>query len=269
MVLPAKATQDLASLKSTVETTSTLLVQLQSTSAWDSETTEQANNIDALNLAYDAASLIKAHSTKLSLLIINKPFTASAISTVLRELGSGPLPGLASAIELCHPKKYTRVMSSEVEWKARKVFIELGALVAAIPLDGKILSDDQKNGTGAEKGKGSLANTAVIWKACDEVMALKSLGVVGLVIRKADEYRALLKDALEELQEWRDEESDGEGDDEGDSGDDTTEMSAQEAVDNIFGSQRHIPADDPEKITPRLHNSKKTSTDYFNVPSGS
>lgn len=253
----AKAAQDLAALKSTVETLSALLIQLQTTSALESETTETANTVDALSLAYDAASLIKAHSTKLSLLIINKPFTATAITTVLRELVSGPLPGLASAVELCAAGKYTKVMRSEIEWRARKVFTELGTLVAAIPLDGKILSDDQKKGTGAVKGKGSLANTGVVWKACDEVMALKSLGVVGLVIRKADEYQALLKDALEELQEWDDEESDEEEDDEGDSGDESKELSAQEVVDNIFGSQQHIPADDPEKIKPRFETTQK------------
>ena len=149
----AKAAQDLAALKSTVETLSALLIQLQTTSALESETTETANTVDALSLAYDAASLIKAHSTKLSLLIINKPFTATAITTVLRELVSGPLPGLASAVELCTAGKYTKVMRSEIEWRARKVFTELGTLVAAIPLDGKILSDDQKKGTGAVKGK--------------------------------------------------------------------------------------------------------------------
>ena len=259
MAPPEKAAQGLAELRSTVDTISALLTQLQSTSAQDPKTSEQTNSIDAFNLAYDAASLIKAHSTKLSLLIINKPFTATAITKVLRELVSGPLPGLASAIELCNREKFTQVMSSEVEWKARKVFIELGTLVTVIPLDGKILTEDQKNGTGPQKGKGSLANTALVWKACDEVMALKSLGIGGLVMRKANEYQALLKDALEELQEWREEESDGEeDDDEGGSDDgDTRQMSAQDVVDNLFGSQRHIPADDPEKIRPRLETTQK------------
>ncbi|KAG9248773.1 hypothetical protein BJ878DRAFT_412006 [Calycina marina] len=255
MATLTKEEQGLVALKATVGTTTTLISRLRNTKPADSNSAEKKNDIDALDLAHDSASLIIAHSTKLSLLIINKPFTSSAITTVLRELVSGPLPGLASAVELCQPSRYTKAMSSELQWRATKVFTELEILVASIPLDGKILTDDQKNGTGSEKGKGSLANTGVVWKACDNVIALKKLGVVGLVIQKANEYRALLKDALEELQEWGDE-SDGDEDDQ-QSGDDDKEISAQDAVDNIFGSQQHIPKDDPENIRSRLESANK------------
>jgi hypothetical protein len=252
-----KAEQDLAVLKSTVLTISTLIAQLQTTAhAIDSKPNQTTNNVNALDLAHDTASLIKAHSTKLSLLIINKPFTATAITTVLRELISGPLPGLASAIEICNGARYTKVMASELQYRATKVFSELHTFVEAIPLDGKILSDDQKNGTGAEKGKGSLANTGVVWKACEAVMDLKTLGVAGLLVKKAEEYRDFLKDALEELQEWGEEESDGEDGHE-DSADEDEQLTAQDEVDNIFGSQRHIPVEDPKKIRPRLESTKK------------
>ncbi|KAH8598894.1 hypothetical protein B0O99DRAFT_505463 [Bisporella sp. PMI_857] len=258
MAGPTKSDQDLASLKSAVDTISTLISQLQNSHADDSNVDDKSNSINALDLAHDAASLIKAHSTKLSLLIINKPFTPSAISTVLRELVSGPLPGLASAIELCSSTRYTNALSQELQYRAKKLFVELNTLVVAIPLDGEILSEDQKNGTGATTGKGSLASTGVVWKACDEVMTLKSLGVAGIMIKKVEGYKALLQDALEELQEWGEEESDGEvGDNKDGSGDDDEELSAQDALDNIFGSQRHIPVDDPEKIRPRLESSKK------------
>ncbi|TVY83965.1 Uncharacterized protein LSUE1_G001928, partial [Lachnellula suecica] len=215
------------------------------------------SNINALDLAHDSASLIRAHSTKLSLLIINKPFTASAISTVLRELVAGPLPGLASAVELCNAATYTKAMSEELAWRAKNVFVALGTLVKAVPLDGKTLSEDQKNGTGKTVGKGSLASTGVVWGACDAVVELKKLGIAGLLVRKADEYRATLKDALEELQEWGEEESDEE-DEEDDVAQDTDgmETSAQDAVDDMF-DQRHIPAEDPDKIRPRLESALK------------
>lgn len=125
------------------------------------------------------------------------------------------------------------------------MFIEFGTLVKAIPLDGQILSKDAKNGTGKAEGKGSLASTGVVWEACDGVMALKSLGMAGLVIKKAEEYRDLLADALEELHEWGEEASDE--DDEG----------SDEEQDDIFGFQRHIPSEDPEKIRPKLQSSQK------------
>lgn len=255
-----KAEQDLAALRSTVLTICALITQLQNSAiATASDLNEKPSNVNALDLAYDTAKLIKAHSTKLSLLIINKPFTPTAITTILRELISGPAPGLASAVEVCNGAKYTKAMASEMQYRAKRVFTELSSFVKAIPLDGKILSDDQKNGTGKEKGKGSLANTGVLWQVCEGVMELKALGVAGLVIKKADQYRDLLKDALEELQEWGEEESDVEENDEDGKGsaDEDEGISAQDAVDDLFGSQRHIPMDDPNKIRPRLESSRK------------
>lgn len=252
-----KAEKDLTALRSTISTILTLITQLQSTAQGSNfEPHEKTNSINALDLAHDSASLVKAHSTKLSLLIINKPFTATAISTVLRELISGPLPGLASAVEICNAAKYTKAMASELRYRALKVFSELETFVRTIPLDGKVLSDDQKNGTGTEKGKGSLTNTGMVWQACEAVMGLKTLGVAGLAIKRAEDYRDLLKDALEELQEWSEEDSDTEdGNEDVDS--EEEELSAQAKVDNLFASQRHIPANDPDKLRPRLEFAQK------------
>ena len=125
-------------------------------------------------------------------------------------------------------------MHEELKYQAGRVLTEFGALVKAIPLDGKILGDDAKNGTGSSKCKGSLAMTGTVWQACDAVIELKKLGIAGLAVRKAEQYRATLKDALEELQEWSEEESDGE--DEGNTRSDD-EDDAQTEVDNMFGSQ--------------------------------
>jgi hypothetical protein len=253
----SKADQGLETLKSTVATTLQLVAQLQEAPLSPQDAGTTSSKINALDLAHDTASLIRAHSTKLSLLIINKPFTASAITTVLRELVSGPLPGLASSVELCDAARYTKAMSSELQYRAKRVFVEFGTLVKAIPLDGKILTDDQKNGTGTEKGKGSLASTGVVWEACDGVIELKKVGVAGLIIRKSEEYKDLLKDALEELQKWGEEESDDDdgeadlGSDDGEPGD------TQAAVDRMFAPERHISGADPDKIRPRLESSQK------------
>ena len=231
----------LDNLKSTVTTTLTLISQLK-----HSAPSSRDASVDALDLAYDAASLVRAHATKLSLLIINKPFTPSAVTTVLRELVSGPLPGIASSIEICNAK-YTKAMSSELTYCANRVLKELEVFIQAIPLDGNILTDDQKNGTA--DGKGSLTSTGVIWAACDSVMELKTMGVSGLMVMKAEEYRDMLGDALVELQEWGAEESDVEDNGSG-------EDDAQAAVDQMF-SQRHIPTDDPDQIRPRLEAAQK------------
>jgi len=191
-------------------------------------------------------------------LIINKPFTPTAINTVLRELVASPLPGLASAVELCDGAAYTKVMSAELQWRARRVFSELATLLKAIPRDGKILNEDQKNGTGNAAGKGSLASTGVVWDACDSVVELKTTGVAGLLIQKAELYRDLVKDALEELQGWAAEESDDEDEPDLEAAyENGVGNEAQDAVDNIFGSQKHIPKDDPDQIRERLDSTTK------------
>ncbi|CAG8959448.1 hypothetical protein HYFRA_00001346 [Hymenoscyphus fraxineus] len=269
-----KADLSLDALKVTVSTTSDLIAQLvastttSTSSSYPSSETEKpvakvteekeksTDEVDALKLSFDSASLIRAHATKLSLLIINKPFTASAITTILRELVASPLPGLASAVELCSAEKYTSAASKELQYRANKVFTELGSLVKKIPLDGQVLSSDQKNGG----GKGSLASTGLVWDACDAVLELKTLGVAGLMIKRAEEYRDLVKDALEELQEWGAEESDDGEDEESDVDDaekDGIDNSAQDALDDMFASHRHIPSDDPEKVRPRLESTQK------------
>jgi hypothetical protein len=254
----SKAEADLAALRTTVETISSLIIQLRAAVKSGSNDATSNNDktappntkadLNVLDLAYDAASLIKAHSTKLSLLIINEPFTPTAICTVLRELASGPLPALATAIEQCDAAAYTKIMRSEMQWRVDKIFSEFGVLVKEVPLSGKILTRDQKNGTGATAGKGSLASTGVVWQACDSLMELQKTGIAGLVIQKAEQYRDTLKDALEELQEWAEETSDDEEED-----DDIDD--AQAVVDAIFGGQRHIPEDDTQKIRERLESS--------------
>ncbi|TAQ84334.1 hypothetical protein B7494_g7345 [Chlorociboria aeruginascens] len=267
-----KGDESLADLAATVKTATTLISRLQTVSSADPPTpptTEREEkerppaidtnlNLNALSLADASARLIKAHSTKLSLLITNKPFTASAINTVLRELTAEPLQVLAAAVEICNGARYTKAMSEELQWRAKKIFLELGTLIKAVPLNGLVLSDDQKNGTGKANRKGSLALTGMVWEACDAVISLKDLGVAGLLIMKAEQYRDLLKDALEELQEWAEEESD---DEQERNGEDDEEMvgvnSTQAAVDNMFAARYHIPSDDQHKIRERLNLSMK------------
>ncbi|KFY44648.1 hypothetical protein V494_01388 [Pseudogymnoascus sp. VKM F-4513 (FW-928)] len=254
-----KPEEPLLALKSIVSTVSALLDQLETaTKASPATQKAPASEINALFLAHDAAKLIRAHSTKLSLLIINTPFTPSAIVKVLREVAAGPLPSLGTAVELCGAHVYSEIMQGELQWRVRKVFSEFRVLLKEIPLDGKVLTEDQKNGTGKTVGKGSLASTGVLWQACDDLAELKNLGIAGVVVRKAEQYRDTLKDAIEELQEWGDESDDEDDEDEDDEAntddeaDEAAPKTAQDEIDDFFGSSMHIPKDDPNKIRPRL-----------------
>ncbi len=216
--------------------------------------------LEALSLAQDSATLIRAHSTKISLLIINEPFTPTAIVKVLRELSAGPLPGLASSAQLCDPARYTQAVRRDLSWRSSQVLKHLKELLQLIPRDGKVLSAEKKNAAGsATVSKGSIATTGVLWSACDEVIALSKLGIAGYLVKRVEQFRDTLKDVLEELKEW------GEEEDEDDSEDDEDGVSAMTAnlqsthvsdaqamLDDLMNAHQHIPRDDPDKIRERL-----------------
>ncbi|KAK3294958.1 uncharacterized protein B0H64DRAFT_402133 [Chaetomium fimeti] len=226
--------------------------------------------LDALSLAHDSTALIKAHSTKISLLIINEPFTPTAIAKVLRELADGPVPSLAAAVEVCTPERYTRTIQQDLAWRAGRVLKEVKQLLSRIPKDGKVLSDAKKNASaGAAGGRGSIATTGVLWSACDDVMAFAKRGFAGALAYKVEQLRDTLKDVMEELKEWGEETDDGDDDEDEDSedeeGDPVSEATAQlestsisgtrdaqDILDDLMNCQRHIPRDDPEKIRERL-----------------
>jgi hypothetical protein len=131
--------------------------------------------------------------------------------------------------------------------------------VSAIPLDGSVLDKEKKDG-----GRGSLVVTGAVWDACEEVMGLKALGIAGVCVKKVESWRELVKDALEELREWGEEEgSDDEeanndegasedvGEEDGEGKQEKT-FSAQDIADSFFSTSNHIPSSDPQRIRPRL-----------------
>ncbi|RSL75889.1 hypothetical protein CEP51_010461 [Fusarium floridanum] len=249
-------------LTTLVETATTLLKQLQSVlteiqrNPSSSTLDPTTKDIDALALARDSSSLIRAHGTKISLLVINEPFTPSAVATVIRELVKGPIPGLASAAQACETKLYTAVVRKELAFRAQKVLAELEKLLQKVPKDGKVLSGGNKDG-----GKGSLALTGMLWSACDDVIGLATMGVGGFFVKKAEQWRDTLKDVMEEMKEWGDEEPDDDEDE--DEVDDLadqlgdTSISKQDMLDDLMNSGGTIPKSDPDKIRPRLDSTLK------------
>ncbi|KAM6527456.1 hypothetical protein FSOLCH5_003527 [Fusarium solani] len=250
-------------LSTLVETATILLKQLQSVLTEiqrnpSSSSTSDPNtkDIDALALARDSSSLIRAHGTKISLLVINEPFTPSAVATVIRELVKGPIPGLASAAQACETKLYTAVVRKELAYRAQKVLAELEKLLQKVPKDGKVLSGGNRDG-----GKGSLALTGMLWSACDDVIGLATMGVGGFFVKKAEQWRDTLKDVMEEMKEWGDEEPDDDEDE--DEVDDLADqlgdasISKQEMLDDLMNSGGTIPKSDPDKIRPRLDSTLK------------
>ncbi|PNY25184.1 Uncharacterized protein TCAP_04882 [Tolypocladium capitatum] len=265
----------LRSLDSLIRTASTLLRQLQAVLAEIHKdpsakpppdtlgsTSTSSAPLDALALAHDSASLVRAHGTKVSLLIINEPFTPSAISSVVRELVAGPVPAIVSAAQACTSEKYTATLRRELASRCRRVLVELHELLQKVPQDGKALAVDQKLGF-APGDRGSIPATGILWAACDHVINLARGGVGGFYAQKTGEWRDMLKDVLEEMKEWGDEEpndhEDGSDDDNG--VDDLagqpggTNVDAQDMIDDLMSSQPTIPRSDPNRIRPRLESS--------------
>ncbi|KAK1251514.1 hypothetical protein MKX07_006993 [Trichoderma sp. CBMAI-0711] len=288
----------LESLKSLVQTACALLKQLQDVLAsirnnnnnpqapYSSSTTPTATSsssvstppLDALALARDSATLIRAHATKVSLLLINEPFTPSAISSVLRELIAGPIPGLVASVQACDPNGYTLVFRNELAWRCQRVLAELAELLQRIPKDGKVLKKEKEGfgggggaagGGGGGSGKGSIASTGVLWAACDKVVGLANGGVGAFFVDKMGEWKDTLSDIMEEMKEWGDEEPDEDDDDDDDDDEEeddggvsdladqvsSTHISTQTMLDNLMNSHRTIPATDPDRIRPRLESS--------------
>ncbi|WQF86792.1 Putative cyclin-D1-binding protein [Colletotrichum destructivum] len=256
-------------LNALTDTTVTLIQQLETVllainGGKDTPQQTDTSSVDTFPLARDSASLIKAHSTKISVLIINEPFTPSAIIKVLRELVSGPIPGVATAAQACDAERYTSTVRKDLAWKCYTVLKELRGLVEKIPRDGKILSAAQKSGSAGAAGKGSMASTGVIWSACDDLMQFSNGGVGGCFIKKVEEFRATLKDVMEELKEWGEEEPDDDDDDDNDTDglDHDSALgsmmpSTQEMIDDMMSGQGTIPRDDPDNIRNRLESCLK------------
>ncbi|KAI1802095.1 hypothetical protein F4811DRAFT_531085 [Daldinia bambusicola] len=271
----------LEALKSQVKSTTELISQLQTLvhsiaddedpststdappSSSSSSPPSNLESVDPLSVAHDSATLIKAHTTKLSLLIINEPFTPSAISKVLHELVANPIPVLTFAVQICSADKYTSFARQDFAWRCYRVLKELKNFIEIIPLNGKVLANAQKNGTSGDRG--SLAATGVVWAACDDVILLKKLGIAGLLVKKVEEYRDTLKDILEELKEYSEEIDEDAEDDEvvGEGGVNgiadqmqNTHISTQAMLDDLMNPS-HIPSGDPDKIRERLESCMK------------
>ena len=230
--------------------TSTLILLTQFTSslnpsfntAIEVAETRTPNPPNPLHVLSDSAKLVKAHTTKLSLLAINKPFTPSAIHKVLKDLSATCLPAMMSAVQICEQEKvvWGSTMSKEVQARVRRVFKELENLL------GEVRSIAAGNDTGVRRD--SLSSTGIVWESCDALVELEQLGIPGLAAQKAQQYRETIKDAIEELREWaegNDLDSEGrvdgllDSDDEGVDGD-------KDSIEDIFNAANSMPKDRPE-----------------------
>jgi hypothetical protein len=229
------ATQnDFADLSGTVTSTISLLHQFVASL--------KANTIDAaerpheppnfLNLITDSAKLLKAQVTKMSLLVLNKPFTPIAITKMVRDISTGCLPALMTAADLVREKEEGKILSHTTRSSISRLFIQTIDLLREVPLRESDLD------TVRSSDRGTLASTGVIWGTCDSLIAIGDTGLAGIVVQQAQEYRDLLQDAITELREWK-EEGKGTDLDRSNSGEDSA------SEEDPFSLPAAIPEDDP------------------------
>ncbi|KAI4948049.1 hypothetical protein J4E91_006042 [Alternaria rosae] len=234
--------KDLRSLIDLTKTTQALLIHYQSSLAptKDAAPTSETEIADPLDIIKGSTKLLKSHTTTLSLLLINPPLTPSAIIAKIGDVSSGPLNSMVAAASYT-PREGQRgdigdIMRTEVKAQVRRLLGTWGEVLAMI----LNMAEKRQSAKGKDTGPSEnekqevLSSTGVLWDACDALLKLCDEGVVGLVVKKAQEYRAVLLDAIEELKEWGE---DVEDDDEAEGSDDE---------DEIFGASNKIGKDNKE-----------------------
>jgi hypothetical protein len=190
------------------------------------------NSPNPLTILCDASQLLKAQTTKLGLLVINEPFTPTAVSKVLSACQEECLPAIMGAVELCHAQVWGNLMVREVKTRVQDVVTAFG----------EILQDVRKRAEGGsvtviakEKSKEkTLASTGQVWGACEGLVELEKLGLVGLTLRRVEEFRGVLADAIEELKDW--------GEDEEDLDEGFGDGSDVDDIEDIFSAANKLPS---------------------------
>ncbi|KAJ5747967.1 uncharacterized protein N7511_009663 [Penicillium nucicola] len=206
----------MSQLSSVLSTTLSLIGQLQTaltTQPTAAAAETAAQDTEALPLLTASSITLKAQVTKLSLLAITSPFTHSAICTVLRDLNKSVLPSIVTAALLVTPAQHTKAFNSEVLVLVKTTLTELLSLVSEVKRVGE-KKDQEKKDNGkendlskAEKDVVTLA-TGRVWDACDTVTDVANKGVIGFVMRRVEQWRDLVRDAVQEIEDW-DPEEDG------------------------------------------------------------
>lgn len=248
--------KDLPKLISLTQTTQTLLAHFQTSLA---PTTKSSTGDDApdlpngpLTAIHAATTLLKSHTTTLSLLLLTPPLTPSALIAKIGDVTSGALSGMVAAASYV-PDPGARddlgqIMRGEMREAVKRVvgaWSEVLRHVLAMAEARRELAGKDAGPSEAER-RDVLAATGVVWDVCDQVLRLCDGGVVELVLKKAQQLRAVLLDAVEEMKEWGEDVA-SDSDDE----DDAAEGSGGEDdgfgdEDDFFSAQNKIGKDDTE-----------------------
>ncbi|KAF1953573.1 hypothetical protein CC80DRAFT_419574 [Byssothecium circinans] len=248
---------DLSALIGLTKTTQTLLnhyfSSLSPSTAPASTSTSTAELPDPLEVAKAYTTLLKSHTTTLSLLLLTPPLTPSALMKKIGEVSSGVLSNLVAAATAEGGTKQGlgSLMQGELRAGVRRVLGGWGEVLSLVlrlaerrqAIDGKTPTKKDEGLTENERQE-VLAATGVVWDSCDALLRFCDNGIVGLVVKKAQEWRSVLLDAVEELKEWG-EDVDDEEDKDGAEGSDLEDDEFRHE-DDIFGAANKLGKGDKE-----------------------
>jgi hypothetical protein len=245
--------KDLRGLIELAKSTQTLLTHFQSSLAPSAPTpsaepqpgsAELPNPLEAVKAS---TTLLKSYTTTLSLLLLTPPLTPSALISKISDVSSGALSGMVAAASYVpqpgQKDDLGSTMRTELRAQVRRLLGTWGDVLTLVLR----MAEKRQTATGKDDGltesekKEVLSATGVLWDSCDVLLKLCTNGVVGLVMKKAQELRAILLDAIEELKEWGEDIDDDDDDDE-----DEAEGSDDEFADedDIFSASNKLGKDD-------------------------
>ncbi|KAJ4343652.1 hypothetical protein N0V95_006591 [Ascochyta clinopodiicola] len=247
--------KDIQKLISLTQTTQTLLTHFQNSLAPSNAASTSTDVADLpngpLTAIHAATTLLKSHTTTLSLLLLTPPLTPSALIAKIGDVTSGALSGMVAAASYT-PSAGARddlgnIMRAELRVQVKRLVSAWSDALSLV----LVMAEKRKNLSGKDKGPSEqekqdvLNSTGVVWDVCDELLKLCNGGVVELVLKKAQQLRAVLLDAVEELKEWGEDvaSSDDEDDKAEGSGDEEDEFGDE---DDFFGAKNKLSKDDKE-----------------------
>ncbi|KUL88158.1 hypothetical protein ZTR_04100 [Talaromyces verruculosus] len=222
-----------------------------------------AQPAEPLIILSNSAKSLRAQVTKLSLLAITAPFTPSAISTCLASVNDSVMPSMVTASLLLTPGEYTKAFSTEARILVKTGLKEFAVLVQEISntaekLDPSFPSKSSEPSKDAENKKKELSKqekdvltsqTGRVWDVCDTITTLVSQGVVGHVAKRVQQWHDLVKDAINELEEWDPEDEDDGG---------FEELIGSDDDDDEESNTENEDVDDDEKDVEALQTQKKS-----------
>ncbi|KAH8707098.1 hypothetical protein GQ44DRAFT_628924 [Phaeosphaeriaceae sp. PMI808] len=239
--------KDFKALIEVTVTTQNLLVHFQSSLSTQPTTPDVPNTLDIVKAT---TTLLKSHTTTLSLLLITPPLTPSALIAKISDVNSGALSGMvAAASYVPQPGQKDEVgdmLRVEVRSQVRRLLGTWGSVLALVlaMAEAREQAKGKDNGPSESEKEQVLSATGVLWDSCDVLLKLCNDGVVGLVVKKANELRSTLLDAIQELKEWGEDVDDE--DEEKEDDDDGAEDSGNDDYDDIFGASNKLSKDNTE-----------------------